>query len=80
MGTDQSIVTEIASADGQPIYQPATLDEVLAVLIRLEQKVDTLAADMETTRESVAAIAKEAGPIINKLSTSPLVKMLGGKS
>lgn len=56
-----------------PETEPTTHADVLAAIAELDAKVDA-------ALETIAKIAEEASPIIKKMSSSPLVKMLGGKS
>ena len=50
-----------------------------ARMVELEEAVHTLTVKLNTTLEAIDKLLDEAGPLIDSLSGSPILKMLGGK-
>ena len=50
-----------------------------ARLVELEESIHTLTVKLNTTLAAIDKVLDEAGPLIDSLSGSPILKMLGGK-
>jgi outer membrane murein-binding lipoprotein Lpp len=56
-----------------------TLSEVLSAVRDLDAKVDALTSKFDKAAGQIDAVAAMAGPAIEQISSSPIMKMFGGR-